>query len=142
MSQLRETLKEPFENQLNQQLMQLDLAHAELVEQKEFIDHWPARKRKITTEILKPMRKWAGGLKKMARPLDMKKYKREKKRLLRFKHITWSHWRGFNLSLKVAFIWTLNMIRIMLILSFYFGIILLTVFLVMKSFEFLGSLFK
>ena len=141
MSQFTEKLKEPFEDQLNQQHLQLDLAFAELDEVKEVINHWPNRKKRIVTGILRPMQKWSAQLKKMAKPLDMRKYKREKKRLLRFKNITWSHWRGFFLSLKFAFLWTLNMIRILVILSFYIGIILLAVFLVIKAFEFIGGLF-
>jgi hypothetical protein len=141
MSQFTEKLKEPFEDQLNQQHLQLDLALAEIDEVKEVINHWPNRKKRIVTGILKPMQKWSAQLKKMAKPLDMRKYKREKKRLLRFKNITWSHWRGFFLSLKRAFLWTLNIIRILVILSFYIGIILLAVFLVIKAFEFIGSLF-
>ncbi|UCH94669.1 MAG: hypothetical protein JSV88_31020 [Candidatus Aminicenantes bacterium] len=142
MAEFTGKLKEPFEHQLNQQLLQLDLANAELDEHKELINQWPARKRKITAGILKPMQKWAADLRKMAGPLDMRKYKREKKRLLRFKSITWCHWRGFTLSLKLAFLWTVNMIRILVILAFYIGIILLVVFLVIKAFEFIGSLFK
>jgi len=142
MSEFTGKLKEPFEEQLNQQHLQLDLAFAELDEVKDIINHWPARKKRIITGILKPMQKWSAQLKKMAKPLDMRKYKREKKRLLRFKNITWSHWRGFFLSLKLAFLWTLNMIRILVILSFYIGTILLAVFLVIKGFEFIGGLFK
>ena len=142
MSEFTRKLKEPFEDQLSQQHLQLDLANAELDEIKEVINHWPARKKRIYTGILKPMQKWSADLKKMAKPLDMRKYKREKKRLLRFKNITWSHWRGFTLSLKLAFLWILNMIRILMILSFFIGIILLAVFLVIKGFEFIGSLFK
>lgn len=142
MSKFTEKLKEPFEDQLNQQHLQLDLAFAELDEVKEVINHWPNRKKRIITGILKPMRKWSAQLKKMAKPLDMRKYKREKKRLLRFKNITWSHWRGFFLSLKLAFLWTINIIRILVILSFYIGIILLAVYLVIKGFEFIGGLFK
>ena len=142
MSEFIRKLKEPFEDQLSQQHLQLDLANAELDEVKEVINHWPARKKRIYTGILKPMQKWSADLKKMAKPLDMRKYKREKKRLLRFKNITWSHWRGFTLSLKLAFLWILNMIRILVILSFFIGIILLAVFLVIKGFEFIGSLFK
>jgi hypothetical protein len=142
MSEFTGKLKEPFEDQLNQQHLQLDLAVAELDEVKDIINHWPARKKRITVGILKPMQKWSADLKKMASPLDMRKYKREKKRLLRFKNITWSHWRGFTLSLKLAVLWTLNMIRILVILSFYIGIILLVVFLVIKGFEFIGGLFK
>jgi uncharacterized membrane protein len=141
MSEFTGKLKEPFEDQLNQQHLQLDLAFAELDEVKDIIIHWPARKKRIITGILKPMQKWSADLKKMASPLDMRKYKREKKRLQRFKNITWSHWRGFTLSLKLAFLWTLNMIRILVILSFYIGIILLVVFLLIKGFEFVGSLF-
>lgn len=142
MSQFTEKLKEPFEDQLNQQHLQLDLALAELDEIKDVINHWPARKKRIITGILKPMQKWSADLKKMAKPLDMRKYKREKKRLLRFNNITWSHWRGFTLSLKLAVLWTLNMIRILVILSFYIGIIILVVFLLIKGFEFVGGLFK
>jgi hypothetical protein len=141
MSKFKAKLKEPFEDQLNQQHLQLDLAFAELEEVKDVIHNWPARKKRIITGILKPMQKWSAQLKKMAKPLDLRKYKREKKRLLRFKNITWSHWRGFTLSLKLAFLWTLNMIRILVILSFFIGIILLAVFLVIKGFEFIGSLF-
>jgi hypothetical protein len=142
MSEFIGKLKEPFEDQLNQQHLQLDLANAELEEVKDVIDHWPARKKRITTRILKPMQKWSANLKKMTRPLDMRKYKRAKKRLLRFKNITWSHWRGFTLSLKFALLWTLNMIRILLILAFFIGSALLVVFLLIKSFEFVGGLFK
>jgi hypothetical protein len=142
MSQFTEKLKEPFEDQLNQQHLQLDLALAELDEIKDIPNHWPARKKRIITGILKPMQKWSTDLKKMAKPLDMRKYKREKKRLLRFKNITWSHWRGFFLSLKLAFLWTINMIRILVILSFFIGIILLAVFLLLKGFEFVSGLFK
>jgi hypothetical protein len=141
MSQFTGKLKEPFEDQLNQQHLQLDLAFAELDEVKDIINHWPARKKRVITGILKPMQKWSVQLKKMAKPLDMRKYKREKKRLLRFKNITWSHWRGFTLSLKLAFLWTLNMIRILLILSFFIAVILLVVFLLIKGFEFVGGLF-
>jgi hypothetical protein len=141
MSQFTGKLKEPFEDQLNQQHLQLDLAFAELDEVKDIINHWPNRKKRIITGILKPMQKWSAQLKKMAKPLDMRKYKREKKQLLRFKNITWSHWHGFFLSLKLAFLWTLNMIRILMILSFYIGTILLAVFLVIKAFEFIGGLF-
>jgi len=142
MSEFTGKLKEPFEDQLNQQHLQLDLANAELDEVKEVLDHWPARKKRIFTGILKPVQKWSADLKKMTRPLDMRKYKRAKKRLLRFKNIAWSHWRGFSLSLKHAFLWALNIIRILLILSFFIGIILAVVFLVIKTFNFIGSLFK
>ena len=141
MSQFTEKLKEPFEDQLNQQHLQLDLAFAELDEVKEAINHWPNRKKRIITRILKPMQKWSAQLKKMTKPLDMRKYKREKKRLLRFKNITWGHWRGFFLSLKFAILWIINIIRILVILSFYIGILLLAVFLVIKAFEFIGGLF-
>jgi len=142
MSEFTGKLKEPFEDQLNQQHLQLDLANAELDEVKDVLDHWPARKKRIFTGILKPMQKWSADLKKMTRPLDMRKYKRAKKRLLRFKNIAWNHWRGFSLSLKHAFLWTVNLIRILLILSFFIGIILSVVFLAIKAFEFVGSLFK
>jgi hypothetical protein len=141
MSEFTGKLKEPFENQLTQQHLQLDLANAELDEVKEVINHWPARKKRIYTGILKPMQKWSADLKKMAKPLDMRKYKREKKRLLRFKNITWSHWRGFTLSLKLAFLWAVNLIRILVILAFFIAVILLAVFLVIKGFEFVGGLF-
>jgi hypothetical protein len=143
MSEMTEKLKEPFEHQLNQQLLQLDLANAELDEHKDIVNQWPVRKRKMMTGIIKPMKKWAADLRKIAIPLNsMKKYKREKKRLLRFKNITWCHWRGFILSFKVAFLWILNLIRILLILAFYIGMILLVVYLLIKGFEFIGSLFK
>jgi len=142
MSEFTAKLKAPFEDQLSQQFLQLDLANAELDEIKDVINQWPAQKKRITTRILKPMQKWSASLKKMVKPLDMRKYKREKKRLLRLKNITWSHWRGFFLSLKLAFLWTVNILRILLILSFFIGIILLVVFLVIQAFEFVGSLFK
>ena len=140
MSEFSEKLKEPFENPLNQQLLQLDLATAEMDEHKNLIQQWPVRKKKIADHIIKPLQQWAAALKKLASPLDLRRYKREKKRLLRFKTMATSSWRGFTLSSKVAFLWLLNLTRILLILSFYIGVILLAVYGLIKIFNWITGL--
>jgi len=141
MSELSDKLKEPFEQQLNQQLLQLDLANAEMEEHKTLIDGWPKRKKKIDKEILKPMTKWLADLKKVTAPLDLRKYKRARRRLKRFKNIPWSGWTGFRLGFNLAFLWTINLVRILLILSFYISVVAMFGFLLIKLLNFLGGLF-
>jgi hypothetical protein len=135
LSEFSEKLKEPFENPLNQQLLQLDLATAEMDEHKNIIQEWPVRKKKIAGQIIKALHQWAANLKKITSPLDLRRYKREKKRLLRFKIMATSSWRGFTLNSKVALLWCLNLTRILLILSFYIGSILLAVYGLIKVFN-------
>jgi hypothetical protein len=142
MSQYSDKLKESFENPLNQQLLQMDLANAELDEQEPVIRNWPIQKKRITTVIIRPMQKWAADLKRITKPLNLKKYKREKKRFSRYKNITWSNWQGFWLRFKLTFLWTMNVIRILMILAFFIGAALLVVLLGIKAVKFIGSMFN
>ena len=141
MTEISAKLKEPFENHLSQQLLQLDLAHAEMEDHKTTIDQWPVHKKKIIDVILKPMKAWAADLKRVAAPLDLKKYKRAKRKLLRFKRITWSGWAGFGLSFKKAVLWVINLVRILLILSVYIAMAALVGFIFIKIIKFIGRLF-
>ncbi len=141
MSKLTEKLKEPFDRQLNEQSKLLGSGWAELEEYKEVIYQWPARKGKIVNHIIKPMQKWIADLKKMARPLKLKRYKRAKRRLRRTRHATFNHWPGFRKGLKLLLLETLNITRILLILFFYIAVLLLLGFVIMKIIGFIGDLF-
>jgi hypothetical protein len=139
MSEFTEKLKEPFEEQLNYQLSRLNSAMDEIEAQREIVGQWPARKKRIVNGILSPIQKWSAMLKNMTRPLDVRPYKREKKRLLRAKSLTWFHWRGFMAKSQLTVLRIANIVRILLIMGFSIGTILLVGYLIVKVFGLIGG---
>jgi len=139
MSEFTEKLKEPFEQQLDEQSRLLDSGWAEFEDHKEIVHQWSARKNKVFNSIVKTMQQWTADLKKMARPLNLKRYKREKRRLMRAKHVALFSWGGFRKGLQLALLETLNIIRILIILTVYIGAILLLGFVIIKVIGFFGG---
>jgi hypothetical protein len=139
MSEFTEKLKEPFEEQLNYQLSRLNSAVDEMEAQREIVMQWPARRKRVVNGIILPIQKWTAMLKSMTRPLNVRPYKREKKRLLRAKGLTWFHWRGFMAKSQLTLLRLLNIIRILLILGFSIGTILLVGYLIVKVFGLIGG---
>ena len=139
MQKLTEKLKEPFEQQLDEQSRLLASGWAEFEDHKEIVHQWSGRKSKVVNRIIKTMKQWIADLKKMARPFhSMKSYKREKRRLKRAKFVPLFSWGGFRKGLQLALLEILNITRILLILSVYIGVILLLGFLIIKVIGFFG----
>ena len=139
MAEFIEKLKQPFEESLNYQVSRLNKAVEEMNGQKEVISRWPVRKNRIARGIIKPLGQWRAMLKQMTRPMIWKRYKREKKRLLQAKNLTWFHWRGFIASTHLAALRILNIIRILLILGFSIGVLLLVGYVIVKVFGLIGK---
>jgi len=139
MSEFTEKLKQPFEEALDYQVSRLNKAAAEMDGQKEVMSQWPIRKSRIVRGIIKPLERWRAMLRQITRPMTWKRYKREKKRLLRARNLTWFHWRGFIASTQLAALRILNIIRILLVLGFSIGILLLVGYLIVKVFSLIGG---
>jgi hypothetical protein len=132
-------LKEPFEEQLSYQLSRLNSAVNEMEAQRDIVIQWPARKKRVVKGIISPIEKWTAMLKRMTRPIDLRPYKREKKRLVRARSITLFHWRGFTAKARLTLLRLLNIIRILLILGFSIGTIVLVGYLIVKVFGLIGG---
>ncbi|MCP5049065.1 MAG: hypothetical protein GY940_17985 [bacterium] len=132
---MKEKLKEPFLRHARDIQEQLDGGWEKLQQQEEVVRQWPVRKKRLTHVVLEPLRKWVEALKKMAQPLkNIKRYKKEKKRLNRAKYPSFYSWGGFMKRFQILIARSFNIVRILVILSVYFSILLLVGYLIMKLF--------
>lgn len=133
MTDLNEELKKSLSGQLDHQLLLLDNAVTELEQYKDVVSLWPGRKRRILHHIAAKLDRWNASLKKLIRPLNLKAYKREKKRIIRAGNITFLHSRGFMARFKLQVLRTLNILRIVTVLGFFVGCFFLLIYLVVKG---------
>lgn len=137
MPELNEELKQSLSGQLDHQLLLLDNAVTELEQYKDVVSLWPGRKRRILHHIAAKLDRWNTALKKLVRPLNLKAYKREKKRVVRAGKITFFSYRGFMARFNLQFLRTLNILRIVTVLGFFVGAFFLLIYLVVKGLGFL-----
>ncbi len=133
MAGLKEKLTEPFQRLAREQDM-LDNSWEQLEEHTDLVRLWPVRKKRLLEKILKPMQRWAAGLKQMARPMNMKRYKKEKKQMMRVRFPAFYSWEGFSKKFRLLVLKTLNLIRMTVIVGIVFGIIGLILYFFMKLF--------
>jgi hypothetical protein len=74
-------------------------------------------------------------LKQAARPLNMKVYNKEKRRLLRARFPSIFSLSGFAKSFKIFYLRMFNILRILFIISIFMGIVLLIVLALIKVFK-------
>ncbi len=135
MSELREKLKEPLVEVSREQESLLNSIVEQMEEFKELKQHWPSRKKKLQTGIIKPLVKLAEALKKLSQPLKLKAFNKEKKKMQRSRYMALYSGGGFRLKFGIFWLQTLNIIRILLILAFYFTILLFIGIGALKLFE-------
>ncbi len=129
----QEKLATPFRQSLKDRQDLLDGGSQRLEENIELIRLWPDRKKKLQQLVLNPMQKWLTALKKMARPVkNYKRYRKEKKQLLRSKYPAIYSWSGFNLKASIGLLRVLNILRILIIISFVLGVIFLAGYFLMQ----------
>jgi hypothetical protein len=138
MSDFSEKFKEPFEEQLSRQLELLDTAVEDFNAQKPVIEGWPARKKRLKSGVIMSMERWKAKMRHMARPMDWKPFKRQKKRLIR-SSIFWYQRRGFAAKSGVALLRLFNILRILLILSTSIAAIFLLGYGIVKLFTLIGG---
>lgn len=134
MSDISEELKKSLSGQLDHQLLLLDNAVTELEQYKAIVSVWPGRKQRIRQYIAAKLNRWAAALKKLIRPLNLKPYKREKKRIIRAANVTFFHYRGFMARSRLMAFRILNILRICIILGMFAGGFFLLIYLVVKVF--------
>ena len=129
MADLREKLKEPFQQLTKEKESLLEGGWEQLDKHKQAIESWPKNKIRLQKDIVSPLKKWISQLRLILLPLpNMKKYLKEKRRLLRVKHPFIFSWNGFAKSFKLFILSSLNLFRILFILGIYLSILLLIVF--------------
>ena len=82
MSRLREKLKQPFNKYSKEKEDLLDSGWSQLEEHKALIRRWPLQKKRLHHYILTPLKKWTADLKRLSTLPNLKRYHKEKKKLL------------------------------------------------------------
>jgi hypothetical protein len=135
MSNIKERLKEPFVKYSSDREELLDSSWNQLVEHEEAIRLWPSTKKRLQKYIIEPLKKWTEALKRVSQPLNLKRYKKVKRRLLRARFPSIFSWSGFSKKFYLFYLRILNIIRILFILFIYFSIMMLFVFMLIKVFK-------
>jgi hypothetical protein len=134
MTELSDKIREPFQRYLKEQQDLLQGSWEQLEHQQDVVYGWRIRKKRLLDRVMKPMQRWALGLKKMVFPLrNRKRYFKEKKRLMRAKHLSIYSWGGFAMRFKVFYMSFLNIIRIIFILTFFLGIFASIIYFLVKG---------
>ncbi|MCK4764641.1 MAG: hypothetical protein KAW12_20755 [Candidatus Aminicenantes bacterium] len=131
-----EKIKEPFKKQLQKQRSTLENTAAAFESFKPFLKEWPQRKKRIKESNTFYVAACEERLKKIAKPLKTKRYKKARRRVIKWgRFITYFHWRGLRERTKVVCLGALNIIRMALILSVYVGVVLLVSYAAVKLFN-------
>jgi hypothetical protein len=131
--QFSDRLKEPFRRHLIEQNL-LDGGIEQLEENKHLLSEWPDRKKKFLHTIVKPLQRWSSALNIMGRPLNLKRYKKEKRRLKLTGYPALYNWSFFTKKLQLMILRLLNILRILIILSVFGGALFLIGYSVAKLF--------
>lgn len=132
----KEALSSFFRQYLNDRQELLDNSIQNLDENVDIIRLWPVRKKKLHQRLLEPMKRWFTTLKNIVRPpRNLKRYNKEKKRLLRAQSPALLSRYGFNLKASIGLLWFLNLLRILIIISFTTGFVVLLGYVILKLFH-------
>jgi hypothetical protein len=129
MTDLTEELKEALQGQLRQQEELLRVARDRFEDSRDIINRWPARKKKFGRGFFTRFDRWKAQLKHVIRPLNLKRYKREKKRLKRAGNVLFGSRQGQRL-LMLKF---LNILRFLMLIIIYFGMPAFLIYLALKK---------
>ncbi len=135
ITEIKDRLSQPFQQHTKQMEEQLDGGSRQLDQQIEVVREWPLRRRKLHHYVITPLRKWVEALKQVSMPFNLKLYKKEKKKMRRAKYVTIYSWAGFSKKLQLFIMRTLNILRILIIISVFLGTLLFIGYLVMRVFE-------
>lgn len=131
-----EKIKKHFKEQLQKQRSALEDAVTAFDNFKPFLKEWPQRKKKIKETGTFYAAACEERLKKIAKPLKTKRYKKARRRVIKWgKFVTYYHWRGLRERSKVALLGLLNIFRMALILGAYIGMVLMFSYVVVKLFN-------
>jgi len=123
--ELSDKIKEPFVSYSRKQEELLAGSLDQLKEYHYAAREWPDRKRKLKRGLLKPMIKWMEALKELALPKNVKKYNRIKRDMMRSRNPALFSLPGFRKSFFLFFLGTLNIVRILILLAIYLGLLAL-----------------